>query len=107
MAITKHFSYINEIIITLNSMEKISKKDVRIAVTNLIEATLSAVKLSKLSGKAEKSLIKLSRKFATLLHDEIKKQIKAETKALKAIDEKELLKKVKKEKTKKKPIVMN
>jgi hypothetical protein len=82
-------------------MEKISKKEVRAIVANLIETSLLKVKLPEPSEKAKKSLVKLSKKISELLHDEIKKQAKKDKKALKAVDEAKLLKKKKDKKVKK------
>ena len=75
-------------------MEKISKKEIRKVVTDLIEKSIGAIKLSDPSDKTKKSLIKLSRRFSTLLHDELKKQARLKTKALKKINENKLVKKL-------------
>lgn len=82
-------------------MDKLSKKEIRTVVAELIESSLRAVKLSTPSDKTKESLIKLSKKLSSVLHDEIKKQAKENKKALKKIDENKLVKTIKKLKAKK------
>lgn len=81
-------------------MDKISKKDIRKVVAELIEGSLRTVKLSVPSEKTKKSLIKLSKKLSSVLHDEIKKQEKENKRALKKIDEDKLVRTIKKLKKK-------
>ena len=73
-------------------MEKISKKEIRKFLADLIENTLIKVKLSVPSDKTKKQLVKLSHKLSNVIHDEIKKQAKQSTKALKAVNEDKFLK---------------
>ena len=82
-------------------MDKTSKKEIRKMVAELIEGSLRAVKLSVPSDKTKESLIKLSKKLSSVLHDEIKKQEKLKKKALREIDEAKLVKTIKKLKSKK------
>jgi hypothetical protein len=76
----------------MENNEMISKAEVRKIVTDLIEASLRTIKVVAPTEKTKKSLVKLSRKFASILHDEIKKQEKMRKKALRAVKEKEVSK---------------
>jgi len=76
-------------------MDKISKKEIRKVVADLIESSLHTIKLSNPSDKTKESIIKLSRKFASVLHDEIKKQVKQKKKDLKKINENPIVKTIK------------
>ena len=73
-------------------MEKISKKEIRNVIADLIQNALIKVKLAEPSDRTKKYLVKLSHKLSSVVHDEIKKQAKQKTKALKAVDEDKLLK---------------
>jgi len=77
-------------------MEKLKKDEIRKIVAELIEGSLRAVKLSTPSNKTKESLIKLSKKLAGVLHDEVKKQAKEKKKALKKVDEEKLVRTIKK-----------
>ena len=87
-------------------MDKLKKDEIRKIVAEIIEGSLRAVKLSTTpSNKTKESLIKLSKKLASVLHDEVRKQAKDKKKALKKVDEEKLvrtIKKLKKEEKKQK-----
>ena len=77
-------------------MDKLKKDEIRKIVAELIEGSLRAVKLSTPSNKTKESLIKLSKKLAGVLRDEVKKQAKEKKKALKKVDEEKLVRTIKK-----------
>ena len=66
---------------TRNKMEKISKKDIQLTVTNIIEQALTSYAISSPSAKTKKLVKNVSKKVSSRIKKEVKKKFKQNRKA--------------------------